>query len=343
MASTIKSKERTEVYNLYREQYPKSTQYGLAKLMHTEHPHIFNTFESARNTVRDREGNLGEGNRNSKKDKSNYKVLTHNTYNAPYRQEDILAKVLILDIETAPLLANLWGIWNQNISTDNIKSDWFMLTWAAKWLFENKVYSARVTPKEAKRNDDKRIVKSLVEMVSQADIVITHNGDKFDLPRINTRAIINKISPPLPYISIDTLKSAKRHFAFTSNKLDYINKQLGLPQKTETNMELWRDCFHGDESALKKMEKYNINDVRIHEQTYLTMRPFIRPHPNIGLHIIDDKERCPSCGSNKLTDTGKLYHTSASVYSMFRCECGSVGRRRKAGNKSKYLSLSVAR
>ena len=345
MARARKHDHRITLYNNYREIYPKDkcTQYRLAKIMHLENPKIFKTVESARDTIRGQEGNKGQSMRDASRDKSNYKKLTHNTSNEIYRQDEVFGKVLILDIETAPLLANLWGIWNQNISTDNIKSDWFMLTWAGKWLFENKVYSARVTPKEAQKNDDRRIVRSLVDMVSKADIVITHNGDRFDLPRINTRAIINKIAPPLPYISIDTLKVAKRHFAFTSNKLDYINKQLGLPQKTETNMELWRDCFHGDENALRKMEKYNINDVRIHEQTYLTMRPFIRPHPNIGLHIIDQHERCPSCGGKDITDVGKLYFTTMNCYEMFRCKCGAIGRRKKALKKSGKISNSPAR
>lgn len=345
MARARKHDHRITLYNNYREIYPKDkcTQYRLAKIMHLENPKIFTTADSARDTIRGQEGNKGQYSRDASRDKSNYKKLTHNTTNEIYKQEEVFGKVLILDIETAPLLANLWGIWNQNISTDNIKSDWFMLTWAAKWLFENKVYSARVTPKEAQKNDDRRIVRSLVDMVSKADIVITHNGDRFDLPRINTRAIINKVAPPLPYISIDTLKVAKKHFAFTSNKLDYINKQLGLPQKTETNMELWRDCFHGNEQALKKMEKYNINDVRIHEQTYLTMRPFIRPHPNIGLHIIDEHERCPSCGGKNITDVGKLYFTTMNAYEMFKCNCGAVGRRKKASKKSGKISSSPAR
>lgn len=336
-------RETTQCYKRYKTQYPNLSQYRLAKLLHLENPKLFKSFEVARSCIRWHEGNNGERCRKDNPNKEGFKKLTHNTANGIYGENQTPAKILILDIETAPLLANIWGIWNQNISTDNIKSDWFMLTWACKWLFEKKVYSARVTPKEAKENRDSRIVKSLIEMLNQADIVVTHNGDRFDLPRINTRSIINRLTPPLPYISIDTLKSAKRHFDFTSNKLDYINKVLSLPQKTHTDMELWRDCFNGDEKALKRMETYNINDVRIHEQTYLMMRPYIRPHPNIGLHIIDQHERCPSCGSNELTDTGKTYYTTASAFEMFRCKCGSVGRRRKALKRSGKLGLSVAR
>jgi hypothetical protein len=333
---------KNEITKKYLEKYGDTlTKLQIAKLL-LKDGH-FKNLNSARGSVKYYTGSNGESSRKELRDKTYLRKLTYNTVKAEYRQEEVYGRILILDIETAPLLANIWGIWNQNISTENIRSDWFILTWAAKWLFDTKVYSARVTPKEAQSNNDKRIVKSLLDMLNDADIVVTHNGDRFDLPRINTRALIHGLNPPLPYISIDTLKSAKKHFNFTSNKLDYINKVLKLPQKTHTDMELWRGCFNGDESALKKMEKYNINDVRIHEQTYLTMRPFIKPHPNIGLHILDDKERCPTCGGSELTMMGKLYHTTMNVYEMFRCKCGATGRKRKATKRSGKLLSSTPR
>lgn len=334
----------SEIVRLYRKEYPRISQRALAKILCKDRPDVFKYIEGARTMVRQVEGSQGERMRKYTKDKSLYKKLTHNTHPTQFNFNPTSAKVLVLDIETAPLLANIWGIWNQNIMLENIHSDWFMLTWAAKWLFEKKIYSARVTPKEAIDNNDKRIVESLIEMLNQADIVITHNGDKFDLPRINTRAIIHRIKPPLPYVSIDTLKVAKRSFAFTSNKLDYINKQLGIARKTETNMELWRDCFHGKEEGLKRMEKYNVNDVVIQEQTYLIMRPYIKSHPNLGLHIIDENEHCPNCGHSELTDTGKFYATAVSLFETFRCGgCGTTGRRRKALKRNKNLTQSVAR
>lgn len=333
-----------EITKRYRDKYPLLKQKTLARLIFKENPERFKSVEHARTSVRELERTKGAKSR-VKKSYADYQVkLTHDTYPSQTRTDQVNARVLVLDIETAPLLANIWGIWNQNINLEAIHSDWFMLTWAAKWLFEKKVYSARVTPKEAIANDDKRIVKSLIEMLNQADVIITHNGGRFDLPRINTRAIIHRIPPPLPYLSIDTLKVAKREFAFTSNKLDYINKMLKLPQKEETNMQLWRDCFVGKEAGLKKMEKYNINDVIIHEQTYLVMRPYIKSHPNMGLHIIDDAEHCPSCGSSDIMNTGKAYQTALNTYETFRCRnCSSIGRRRKANKKSGKVTNSIAR
>jgi hypothetical protein len=86
----------------------------------------------------------------------------------------------------------------------------------------------------------------------------------------------------------------------------------------------------GDRKALKEMEDYNVQDVRILEETYLQIRPWIKPHPNMGLFILDETEqRCPSCGSNELQEQGKCYNTSANIYELFRCgNCNAISRKR---------------
>jgi len=313
----------------YCKKFPNLLDRTLARRIYEENKNVFHSIEDTRTYVRVVRGHIGS-HKYQKGDKSLYKDKTYCYDGKKSHPEEVYAKILILDIETAPLLANIWGIWNQNISVDSIHSDWFMLTWSAKWLFDKKIYSARVTPKEARSQDDKRIVKSLLNILSEADIVVTHNGDRFDLPRINTRALIHQLPPPLPYISIDTLKVAKRQFNFTSNKLDYINKMLGLNVKKHTDIQLWRDCFLGKEAPLKRMEQYNINDVKIQEETYLRMRPWIKPHPNVSLHILDVNEtRCPACGGKDLKVNGKRYHTQVNSYELLSCNnCGSHSRRR---------------
>jgi hypothetical protein len=186
-------------------------------------------------------------------------------------------------------------------------------------------------------------------MVNQADIVIAHNGEKFDIPRLNTRFIINGLMPPLPYQQIDTLKHIRRNFAFLHNKLDYVNQLLNLPRKiANEGMPLWIACMKGDEQSLQTMFDYNVGDVRILEDTYLRLRPWIKPHPNMGLFILDtDQHRCPTCGSADLKDEGKDYFTNANRYGQFRCDnCGASGRKRLSSidiKKRRHLLLSVAR
>jgi DNA polymerase elongation subunit (family B) len=308
----------------------------LARKVYEENKSNFQSTEQARSFIRIIRGHNGKYHFKHLADKSNVKPLNYDTTNSPrpFKEKiETSAKVLILDIETAPIRAYVWGIWNQNVSLNQIQSDWFCLTWAAKWLFEDKVYSGKLTPKEVKKQDDKRIIKGVWELLNEADLVIAHNGERFDLPKLNARFIINDLHPPLPYQSIDTLKHIRRQFGFTSNKLDYVNKLLNLERKTDTGgFELWERCMLGEQAALDEMEGYNINDVRILEETYLHIRPWIKPHPNMGLFILDENQhRCPSCGSADLIESGKGYYTTVNIYASLRCNnCGATARKRVA-------------
>jgi hypothetical protein len=254
------------------------------------------------------------------------------------------AKILVFDVETAPMSASVWSAWMEPGLNMLERENMFMLTWAAKWLFEDEIMSGRLTSKEALAEDDSRIVKEMWSLFDDADIVIAHNGDKYDIRFVNTRFILNGYKPPMPFRSIDTLKAVKKRFRFTSNKLDFINKQLGLTRKmTHEGFDLWRKCLRGDEEALKNMEEYNVQDIEILEELYLRIRPWITPHPNIGIYILDDEERCPSCGSVHLDfSEKKSYYTNAAVYDAFRCEeCGSVGRVKKAHYSSSTRSVTM--
>ncbi len=347
-----KSEERKLVED-YCRIHPKLKTLTLARKIYNENIKRFPKLKSVEhirrayvNTVR---GLGGKRLRAKTADKSLYQERNFDTTNyKPFKEEvNTSANVLILDIETAPLVAYTWGIWNQNIQPSNISTDWYCLTWAAKWLFEDKVYSAKLTGAESLRQDDSRIIKGIWELLNKADIVIAHNGQKFDIPKLNSRFIINKLHPPLPYQQIDTLLHIRRQFGFTSNKLDYVNQLLNLPRKKENEgMPLWIKCYKGDNKALKEMLDYNIEDVRILEETYLRIRAWIKPHPNMGLFILDESEsRCPTCGSTHLKDHGKQYRTTANIYSMFSCDnCGSTGRKRVTETtikQKRHLLMSI--
>jgi DNA polymerase elongation subunit (family B) len=236
--------------------------------------------------------------------------------------------ILTLDIETAPLKASLWGIWQQNVNLDAIESDWFILSWSAKWLHEKNSFGEVLTSEEAINEDDSRIIINLWLLLEEADIVVTHNGDKFDIKRINTRFIEHGLGPTTAYKSIDTLKVVKKNFNFTSNKLDFIAKKFGIEGKCTTELQLWLDCIAGNEKALEEMLIYNIRDTVITEKIYLKLLPWIKNHPNIGLYNITDDKKCPNCGSNDLHDAG--YSTSSiGLYKNYRCnKCGTISRER---------------
>lgn len=253
------------------------------------------------------------------------------------------AKILVFDIETAPLRTYAWRLWKTNLGGLQ-QSEWFMLTWSAKWLFDDKVIADKLTPEEVAREDDGRISKTIWRLFDEADIVIAHNAKKFDNKRLNTCFIRNGLPQPMPYQTIDTLIHARKALAFSSNKLDDIAQLFGLGKKIETRFSLWERCMAGEAEALEEMERYNIQDVKLLEDVYLILRPYIKPHPNIGLFIEDNVHSCPSCGSQNI-EWGGTYATYANLFDAFRCkDCGSTGRSRKtklSTDARRFLTLST--
>ena len=253
-----------------------------------------------------------------------------------YKKSNKPLKVLIFDLETSPMQAYIWGRWNQNIPLDATISEWFIICWSAKWLYSNEVMGDVLTPEEIVKEDDCRIVKSLWSIINEADIVVAHNGNRADIPWMNTRFVINGLMPPKPYFSVDTCLVARKQFNFSSNKLDALATYFGLANKMDTNFELWKKCLHGDPVSLKYMLEYNRMDVKILEEVYLKLRPWIKNHPNIGNLLSSRQHLCSKCGSEHLEKIeGEYYFTSVSKYELFRCkECGSISRGRNNLNKN---------
>lgn len=234
-------------------------------------------------------------------------------------------KILLFDIETSPLVVFSWRIYDQRITPEQVIKDWYVISWSAKWLCDSTVHSDVIRSEETADGNDERVVKSMWKMLDDADIVVTHNGNQFDIKKLNTRFIFWGMNPPSHYQQIDTLQVARSNFDFTSNKLDYINGFLGIHQKTETNYALWKRCYSGEPAALHEMVTYNQNDVLILEELYFKLRPWIKGHPNVGLYFDSVETVCPNCGG-ELIKQGN-YYTPLNRYDAYRCtQCGAVGR-----------------
>ena len=241
--------------------------------------------------------------------------------------KDRIPKVLLLDIETAPMQVFSWSLYKPLLNYRNIIKRGFMLSWAAKWLFSADMMSDVVTSKEAVKQDDKRISKSIWKLVDEADIVIGHNLRQFDMKWLNTEFILNGLKPPMPFQTIDTLIEARKHFRFPSNQLDYLGQLMTRQQKIATNFELWVKCINGDKESLGYMCKYNEQDVFLLEDVYVELRPWIRSHPSLGIYMNASQSVCENCGSVDLLWENKYYTTTASKFAAFRCNtCGAPNR-----------------
>lgn len=202
-------------------------------------------------------------------------------------------RVLIYDIETAPLLGYCWSLWDNNIGLNQIHSDWHVLSWAAKWMGEEDVYYQDQRG-AVNVEDDKQLLQGIWKLLDECDFVITQNGKKFDQKKLNARFVIHGMKPPSSYRHIDVLQIAKSQFGFTSNKLQYMTETLCKKYKKSghakfSGFELWSECLRGNLEAWTEMENYNILDILSLEELYSIISPWDGKLPNFDVY--DDEPR----------------------------------------------------
>lgn len=243
-------------------------------------------------------------------------------------------KIITLDIETSPILAYTWDIWQVNIGLDQIVEDWKILSYCAKTLGEDEVRYAD-TQNEV-NFDDSSLLVAIWEELNDADIVITQNGVSFDHKKINARFIQMGLPPPSPYKTIDTKIEAKSIAKFTSNRLEWMAKIL-TDEKKDRHEEfpgflLWRECLAGNPRAWQIMREYNPQDVIATEKVYLALRPYMKGHPNLNVYTDDTTIACSNCGSHDIQQRGYAF-TQSGKYKRFVCnDCGTWGRTRYTEN-----------
>ena len=238
-------------------------------------------------------------------------------------------RILILDIETAPLVAHVWGLWENNVALNQIQQDWHVMSWAAKWLDEkNVMYMDQRNAKDV--TDDKKILQAIWKLIDEADIIIGQNQRAFDLKKLNARFVLNRMKPPSSYRTIDTKALASKKFKFSSNKLEYMTEKLNKKYKKLKHNKfpghsLWTECLKGNKAAWREMEIYNRHDVLATEELYKILAPW---DVSIDMNVYSDRGEnlCQSCGSHKLKRWGYRY-TNAGKYQRYICDdCGAENK-----------------
>lgn len=221
-------------------------------------------------------------------------------------------KVLFLDIETFPIRAYTWGMYEQDV-IKKIKP-FEIASFAYSWLKEDTKVEARDNQSE------KSLLKKLHKILSDSDIVVAHNGDSFDIKKINSRFIIHRFKPPKPYKTIDTKKEAKKVAAFDSNSLENIGLDIGEGEKIKhRGFSMWEGCMEGKGSSWREMKKYNAKDVDLLKKVYKRLRPWIKFHPTTN----QNKEACPNCDSTNSQKRG-FDITRSSTRQRHQCQdCGA--------------------
>jgi hypothetical protein len=225
-------------------------------------------------------------------------------------------RILLLDIETAPNLVHVWGLWQQNVGLPQIIDSGYVLCWSAKWLDQEDVMFSSTY-----HDGREKMLNTIHALLDEADAVIHYNGTKFDIPTLNKEFLVDGLAPPSPVKQIDLLRTARSQFRFPSNKLDYVSQTLGLGKKIKhIGHELWIQCMNNDKDAWHQMMEYNINDVILLEKVYNKLLPWIKGHPNVSLYNEDQETvTCPACGGTHLQKRG-FFYTNSYKYQRYQCQ-----------------------
>lgn len=239
------------------------------------------------------------------------------------------AEILSIDIETSPIVAYTWGPkWETSLI--EFLQHTQVLSYSAKHYEGRQITRGQDDTKGYKpgKLDDKRLVKEIHELLSDADVVVAHNGKSFDIKILNARFLAHDLPPPEPYKVVDTKLEAKKYLRLPSNKLDDIGSYFGLGRKmVHTGFELWKGCMAGDPKSWKEMKRYNAQDVVLLEKIYTKLRPFMTNHPNQGSYV--EGVCCPNCASDSLQKRG-VSRTVNHSYQRYNCsDCGTWSRGHK--------------
>ena len=226
------------------------------------------------------------------------------------------ARLLVLDIETKPAMGYHWGLFDQNISIDQMIAPSAPICVGAKFIGEKEMYFFSDWG-----DGHEGMVKGIHALIEEADAVVTYNGDRFDLPKLMGEFLLTGLLPPAPPTSIDLLKAVKK-LGFQSNKLAYIGPFLKIGEKVKNEgFGLWIKVMEGDKAAQKRMQTYCEGDVRLTERLYTVMRPYIKNHPFIGTE--GKNGACAVCESVKMQKRG-FRRTKSFLIQRLQCQdCGS--------------------
>lgn len=234
-------------------------------------------------------------------------------------------KILTADIETSPFIAYEFDVRTRYIGPHKMIQPSRMICFAAKWYDQKRVLF------HDERASRKEMVQAAWNLLDTTDVLVTYNGNRFDIPRLNQEFAEQGLGPPSPYRSVDLFTTVKSVFGWEYRSLNEVCRRLDLGQKVDhAGFQLWVDCLAGKREAWRRMAKYNRNDVVITEALHDHLLPWIKSYPNSNLYDGVDDMRCPRCKSYNLVKRGFAY-TPSSRFQQYKCkDCGAWPRGKNA-------------
>jgi uncharacterized protein YprB with RNaseH-like and TPR domain len=136
---------------------------------------------------------------------------------------------------------------------------------------------------ETKRSNDRELVKRVNAIVREHDVIVAHNGSRFDLPFLRTRAMRWGLAPLRDVKNVDPLQIAWRKFRLRSNRLGAISDHLGIEdKKTPLDLSIWT-------AAMLDGSKKAMNLIVEHCEADIKVLSAVLPHVKQFIKILDDR------------------------------------------------------
>lgn len=243
-------------------------------------------------------------------------------------------RLLALDIETSGAVVRTFSLFKPFISHEAIIEHPRIICWSAQWYGSKTILFA-----SEYEQGRQAMLEQLHELITEADAIITYNGQGFDIPWIEGEFIVEGMTATPPVTHIDLYKTIKQRTRFISGKLDYaVGRLIGDRKVPHAGISLWNKCAEGDDKAWALMKKYSKHDTALLFPLYEVLRPWIKQHPSVA--VIDGKpDACVACGSEHVTIRGRAY-TKTGAYPRYRChDCGKWQRRRQGQTIATYSAI----
>lgn len=175
-----------------------------------------------------------------------------------------------------------------DIECSNLDADFgIILSYSIKVLGKDEYYEGCIKKADIDRaqagDEDKQVVKQLVEDLQKFDLLIGYYSSRFDMPFIRTRALTCGIDFP-EYGSvkhIDLYFTIRGKFKLSSNRLENACRViLGKTEKTRVDGKHWRAATRGNVASLKYITTHNRYDVDDLEKLYNKVIGFRRKAEN---------------------------------------------------------------
>ena len=132
------------------------------------------------------------------------------------------------------------------------------------------------------RKDDSAVIAATADELSKHAIVLTHYGQKFDIPYLRAKMVHQGLKPLPPMFGIDTWRIAKNNFKISSRRLANLGAYFEQGAKSGVEGNLWMEAgMNGSIEAMDAIVAHCIRDVQLLEDVARLSFPYMKSIPKL--------------------------------------------------------------